>query len=89
MRGSGEAARRANRSISHARGHLRVSRFSPRTTEKREAARSLLSRVPSSRDGLRDDPEWKLANTLKLSSFRLQADAEGNDNNLCSVACIL
>ena len=90
MRGSGEAASRANRAISHARGHLRVSRFARRTTEKREAARSLLSRVPSSRDGLRDDPEWKLANTLKLSSFRLQAaDPEGNDNNLCSVACIL
>ena len=87
VRGSGEAARRANRAISHARGHLRVSRFSRRTTEKREAARSLLSRVPSSRDGLRDDPEWKLANTLKLSLFRLQADPEGNDNNLCSVAC--
>ena len=47
-RGSGEAARRAkrgqplpSRAISHARGHLRVSRFAPRTTEKRETARSL------------------------------------------------
>ena len=49
-RGSGEAARRAkrgrqplpSRAISHARGHLRVSRFARRTTEKRETARSLL-----------------------------------------------
>ena len=48
-RGSGEAARRAkrgrqplpSRAISHARGHLRVSRFARRTTEKRETARSL------------------------------------------------
>ena len=45
---SGEAARRAkrgqplpSRAISHARGHLRVSRFARRTTEKRETARSL------------------------------------------------
>ena len=46
-RGSGEAARRAKRgrqsekkrlSISHARGHLRVSRFTRRTTEKRGTA---------------------------------------------------
>ena len=29
------------RSISHARGHLRVSRFVRRTTERRETARSL------------------------------------------------
>ena len=29
------------RAISHARGHLRVSRFDRRTTEKRETARSL------------------------------------------------
>ena len=28
--------------ISHARGHLRVSRFTRRTTEKRETARSLV-----------------------------------------------
>ena len=28
-------------SVSHARGHLRVSRFARRTTEKRETARSL------------------------------------------------
>ena len=42
VRGSGEAARRANRAISHARGYLRVSRLARRTTEKREAARSLL-----------------------------------------------
>ena len=28
--------------ISHARGHLRVSRFARRTTEKRETARSLV-----------------------------------------------
>ena len=50
-RGSGEAARRAkrgrqplpSRAISHARGHLRVSRFAGRTTEKRETARSLAS----------------------------------------------
>ena len=46
-RGSGEAARRAkrgflpSRAISHARGHLRVSRFAPQTTEKIETARSL------------------------------------------------
>ena len=42
-RGSGEAARRAKRgrAISHARGHLRVSRFARRTTEKIETARSL------------------------------------------------
>ena len=48
-RGSGEAARRAkrgrqplpSRAISHARGHLRVSRFARQTTEKRETARSL------------------------------------------------
>ena len=46
-RGSGEAARRAKRvplpfrAISHARGHLRVSCFARRTTEKRETARSL------------------------------------------------
>ena len=48
-RGSGETARRAkrgrqpfpSRAISHARGHLRVSRFARRTTEKRETARSL------------------------------------------------
>ena len=46
-RGSGEAARRAKRGplpsrvISHARGHLRVSRFAPRTTEKIETARSV------------------------------------------------
>ena len=42
MRGNGEAARRANRAIDHARGHLRVSSFARRTAEKREAARSLL-----------------------------------------------
>ena len=30
-----------SRAISHARGHLRVSRFARRTTEKRETARSL------------------------------------------------
>ena len=52
-RGSGEAARRAkrgrqpkplpSRAISHARGHLRISRFARRTTEKREAARSLVA----------------------------------------------
>ena len=49
-RGSGEAARRAkrgrqplpSRAISHARGHLRFSRFARRTTEKRETARSLV-----------------------------------------------
>ena len=29
--------------LSHARGHLRVSRFARRTTEKRETARSLFS----------------------------------------------
>ena len=55
--GSGEAARRAKRgqqpeknkettlpphAISHARGHLRILRFARRTTEKREAARSLI-----------------------------------------------
>ena len=47
-RGRGEAARRAkrgrqplpSRAISHARGHLCVSRFARRTTEKRETARS-------------------------------------------------
>ena len=32
-----------SRAISHARGHLRISRFARRTTEKREAARSLLT----------------------------------------------
>ena len=32
---------RETRAISHARGHLRISRFARRTTEKREAARSL------------------------------------------------
>ena len=32
-----------SRAISHARGHLRVSRFARRTTEKRETARSLSS----------------------------------------------
>ena len=42
VRGNGEAARRANRAIDHARGHLRVSSFARRTAEKREAARSLL-----------------------------------------------
>ena len=31
-----------SRAISHARGHLRVSRFARRTTEKRETARSLI-----------------------------------------------
>ena len=31
-----------SRAISHARGHLRVSRFARRTTEKRETARSLV-----------------------------------------------
>ena len=48
-RGSGETARRAKRgrqplpcrAIIHARGHLRVSRFARRTTEKRETGRSL------------------------------------------------
>ena len=30
-----------SRATSHARGHLRVSRFARRTTEKRETARSL------------------------------------------------
>ena len=30
-----------SRAISHARGHLRISRFARRTTEKRGAARSL------------------------------------------------
>ena len=35
-RGSGEAARHASRAISHAPGHLRVSRFARRTTEKKE-----------------------------------------------------
>ena len=32
----------ASRAISHARGHLRVSRFARRTAEKRETARSLV-----------------------------------------------
>ena len=32
-----------SRTISHARGHLRVSRFARRTTEKRQTARSLIS----------------------------------------------
>ena len=43
VRGSGEAARvpLPSRAISHARGHLRVSRLARRTTEKRETARSL------------------------------------------------
>ena len=44
-RGSGEAPKRGqplpSRATSHARGHLRVSRFARRTTEKRETARSL------------------------------------------------
>ena len=48
-RGSGEAARRAkrgrvplpSRAIKQASGHLRVSRFARRTTEKRETACSL------------------------------------------------
>ena len=31
----------SSRAISHARGHLRVSRFARRTAEKRETARSL------------------------------------------------
>ena len=31
----------SSRAVSHARGHLRVSRFARRTTEKRETARSL------------------------------------------------
>jgi len=49
-RGSGEAARRAkqgrqSRAVSHARGHLRVSRFARRTTEKRETARSLARKL--------------------------------------------
>ena len=50
-RGSDEAARRAKRGRpllsryqSRARGHLRISRFARRTTEKREAARSLWER---------------------------------------------
>ena len=34
--------RAAARAISHARGHLRVSRFARQTTEKRETARSLV-----------------------------------------------
>ena len=34
-------ARGPSRAISHARGHLRVSRFARRTSEKRETARSL------------------------------------------------
>ena len=36
-----ERRSRETRAISHARGHLRVSRFVRRTTEKRETARSL------------------------------------------------
>ena len=48
-RASGEAARGAkrgrqplpSRAISHARGHVRISCFARRTTEKRETARSL------------------------------------------------
>ena len=48
-RGSAEAARRAkrerqplpSRAVRHARGHLRVSRFARRTTQKRETAHSL------------------------------------------------
>ena len=36
-------ARGPSRAISHARGHLRVSRFARRTTEKRETARSLIA----------------------------------------------
>ena len=40
---SGEAARRAKRvAISHARGHLPVSRFARQNPGKRETARSLL-----------------------------------------------
>ena len=35
-----------SRAISHARGHLRFSRFARRTTEKRETARSLLNTWP-------------------------------------------
>ena len=34
-----------SRAISHTRGHLRVSRFARRTTEKRETARSLVALV--------------------------------------------
>jgi len=35
-----------SRAISHARGHLRVSRFARRATEKRETARSLAPKHP-------------------------------------------
>ena len=39
---SNARARERRSAISHARGHLRVSRFARWTTEKRETARSLL-----------------------------------------------
>ena len=39
---AGVAKPRDARNVSHARGHLRVSRFARRTTEKRETARSLV-----------------------------------------------
>ena len=39
---SNARARERRSAISHARGHLRVSRFARRTTEKRETARSLM-----------------------------------------------
>ena len=40
-RRSRETRELPSRAISHASGHLRVSRFARRTTEKRETARSL------------------------------------------------
>ena len=47
--GRNEGVPLPSRAISFARGHLRVSRFARRTTEKGETARSL-PRVGSSRD---------------------------------------
>ena len=75
-RASGEAARRAkrgrslvplpSRAIGHARGHLRVSRFARRTTEKRETARSLCLQR-SVFDIPKIKREWSSQNMLKYS----------------------
>ena len=72
-----------SRAISHARGHLRISRFARRTTEKREAARSLVNRFlklsffPANKR--RDLKISKLKETNSdILKFRLGSEAWGN-----------
>ena len=61
--------------ISHARGHLRVSRFVRRTTEKRETARSLTCILMLKRRRLNKDKYYpfELENTVKTAFVSMES----------------